>query len=118
MGPERFTLAHELGHWIYDADNPDQLRLNLGGDYQERYCYHRDSPGLSEDLRIRELNANKFAAHVLLPEELVRRADIHEVLNDLPGTAKRWQVSRTALRIRLQDLGFIRERNTAQIDLV
>ena len=118
MGPERFTLAHELGHWIYDADNPDQLRLNLEGDYQERYCYHRDSPGLSEDLRIRELNANKFAAHVLLPEELVRRADIDEVLNDLPGTAKQWQVSRTALRIRLQDLGFIRERITAQIELV
>jgi hypothetical protein len=117
MGPERFTLAHELGHWIYDADNPDQLRLNLEDDYQGRYCYHRDSPGLSEDLRIRELNANKFAAHVLLPEELVHRADIHEVLNDLPATAKRWQVSRTALRIRLQDLGFFRERNAAQIDL-
>ena len=25
IGPERFTLAHELAHWIYDADNPDQL---------------------------------------------------------------------------------------------
>ena len=118
MGPERFTLAHELGHWVYDADDPDQLALDLEEDYQEWYCYHRDSPGLSEVLRIRELNANKFAAHVLLPEDLVRRADINEVLSDLPGTARRWQVSRTALRIRLQDLGFIRERTAAQMDLV
>ena len=118
MGPERFTLAHELGHWIYDADDPDQLALDLEEDYEEWYCYRRDSPGLSEVLRIRELNANKFAAHVLMPEGLVRRADIDEVLNDLPGTAKRWQVSLTALRIRLQDLGFIQERNASQMDLV
>ena len=28
IGPERFTLAHELAHWIYDADDPNQLRLD------------------------------------------------------------------------------------------
>ena len=73
---------------------------------------------MSEILRIRELNANKFAAHLLLPDDLVRRANIDEVLKDLPGTAKRWQVSRTTLRIRLQDLGFIGEHNAAQMDLM
>ena len=117
IGPERFTLAHELGHWMYDADDPDQIAMDLGGHYEETYCYHRDSPRLSEVLRIRELNANKFAAHLLLPEDLVRRADIDNVLKDLAGTAMRWQVSRTTLRIRLQDLGFIRERHTTQMDL-
>ena len=116
MGPERFTLAHELGHWIYDADDPNQLALDLGKYSPGWHCYHRESLGLSEILRIRELNANKFAAHLLLPEDLVRRANIGEVLKDLSGTAKRWQVSRTALRIRLQDLGFIREYNAAQMD--
>ena len=107
MGPERFTLAHELAHWIYDADNPDQLTLDLDWQPAEQYCYHRESPRLSETLRIREINANKLAAHLLLPEDLVRRANINEVLTDLVGTAKRWQVSRTTLRIRLQDLGLI-----------
>ena len=29
VGPERFTLAHELGHWIYDADDPRQLSFDL-----------------------------------------------------------------------------------------
>ena len=117
MGPERFTLAHELAHWIYDADDPDQLTLDLDEQPAEIYCYHRESPGLSETMRIREMNANKLAAHLLLPEDLVRRANITEVLKDFAGTAERWQVSRTTLRIRLQDLGLVREHSTAGIDV-
>ena len=105
IGPERFTLAHELAHWVYDADNPDQLTLDLGEQPGEQYCYHRDSPGLSEDLHLREINANKLAAHLLMPQELVRAASIDEVLGDLRGTAARWQVSLAALEIRLEELG-------------
>ena len=118
LGPERFTLAHELAHWIYDADNPDQLAMDLGERPAELYCYRRESPGLSEQLRIREVNANKLAAHLLLPEDLVRRTNIVEVLGDLPGTASRWQVSRTALQIRLQDLGLIQEYSAVKNPLV
>ena len=118
VGPERFTLAHELAHWIYDADDPDQLTLGIEEQPEERYCYHRDSPGLSEILRVREVNANKLAAHLLLPEDLVRRASIPDVLGDLNGTAKRWQVSTTMLRIRLQALGLIRQQDAAQRKLL
>ena len=117
MGPERFTLAHELAHWIYDADDPDQLTLDLGEQSAEIYCYHRESPGLSETMRIREMNANKLAAHLLLPEDLVRRTNVTEVLNDFAGTAKRWQVSHTTLWIRLQDLGLVQEHSTTQLEL-
>ena len=118
LGPERFTLAHELAHWVYDADNPDQLALDLGGQVEELYCYSRESPGLSEDLRIREMNANKLAAHLLLPEDLVRQSNIDEVLGDLPGTANRWQVSRRTLQIRLEELGLIQRHSAAQQTLV
>lgn len=118
LGPERFTLAHELAHWIYDAEDPDQLSLDLDAQPTEQYCYHRESPGLSETLRIREMNANKLAANLLLPEDLVRSADIEEVLDDFGGTAARWKVSRTALRFRLQDLGLIDEHDAAQIALI
>ena len=108
IGPERFTLAHELAHWIYDADHPDQLRLGLDTEESaEQYCYHRESPGLSEDLRIREINANKLAAHLLLPEDLVRREIPSGPLGNLAATAERWKVSRSALKIRLQKLGLI-----------
>jgi hypothetical protein len=27
VGPLNFTLAHELGHWLYDADDPNQEQL-------------------------------------------------------------------------------------------
>ena len=108
MGPERFTLAHELAHWIYDADNPDQLSLNLSLQQpaEQVHCY-RDSPGLSDDRRIREINANKLAAHLLLPEDLVLKENLDVVLGDLHGTAAKWGVSHSALRIRLRELGLI-----------
>ena len=99
---------------------PDQLVLDLDLPElaSERLCYHRESPGLSEDQRIREVNANKLAAHLLLPEDLVRRANVDAVLVDIPGTAARWQVSRMALRIRLQDLGLFPEHEAGQRKLV
>ena len=111
IGPERFTLAHELAHWIYDADNPDQLSLGLDGQPEQRFCYHRESPQLAEDQRIREMNANKLAAHLLLPEDLVRAASIDTVLADPRRAAAKWQVSHTMLRIRLQELGLIDEQD-------
>ena len=107
MGPERFTLAHELAHWIYDADDPNQLFFDFGEEVEETFCYERGSARLSEESRIREINANKLAAHLLLPEELVLRANVQEVLGDLANAARNWGVSRKTLEIRLQELGVI-----------
>ena len=118
MGPERFTLAHELAHWIYDADNPDQLALPIDGPPVEHFCVLNGSLGLSDTFRIREINANKFAAHLLLPEYLVKRANIAEVLRDLPSAARGWGVSRTTLQIRLEDLGLMEEKTSAQLDFL
>ena len=115
IGPERFTLAHELAHWIYDADNPDQMSLDLDQAPKEQFCYHRESPSLSEGLRIREVNANKFASHILLPDHLVREADIDDVLGDVRGTAAAWGVSQTALRIRLESMGLIDASEAEQL---
>ena len=120
MGPERFTLAHELAHWVYDADNPEQLSFNLEEGPEEQYCYHNESPNLRalETLRIREMNANKLAAHLLLPEDLVLKEDMEVVLRDIPGTASKWRVSRTTLRIRMQELGLIKGSDVIQPDLI
>lgn len=111
IGPERFTLAHELAHWIYDAENPDQLSLGLDGQQDEVFCYHRESPGLADDVQIREINANKLAAHLLLPEDLVRAASIDTVLADSRRAAAEWKVSLRMLQIRLQELGLIDEHD-------
>jgi Zn-dependent peptidase ImmA (M78 family) len=118
VGPERFTLAHELSHWIYDADDPNQLRLDLERPQNERFCYHRDSPGLADDLRVREVNANKLAAHLLLPEHLLRAIDVDAVLDDFRATAARWGVSQRTLRIRLEGLGLIDDLDAHSLDLL
>jgi Zn-dependent peptidase ImmA (M78 family) len=107
IGPERFTLAHELAHWIYDADDPDQLALDLEHDGSEHFCRDLNAPGLTDVQRIREQNANKLAACVLLPEQLVRDADLNDVLDDFSGTARAWGVSGECLRIRLETLNLI-----------
>ena len=117
IGPERFTLAHELAHWVYDADDPAQLTFDFDGGGQ-RFCYHRETPGLSELNRVRELNANKLAAHLLMPEALVRAEIIPEVLGDIRGTAEKWQVSRSALRYRLVELGLLDKGHTGQGSLL
>ena len=121
IGPEHFTLAHELAHWIYDADNPEQFAFNFDEQSTDLCCYGlAESPGLRalETIQIREINANKLAAHLLLPEDLVRNVSIREILTDFPDTARTWQVSRKTLRIRLHELGLISERDIAQFNLM
>lgn len=107
IGPERFTLAHELAHWVYDADDPNQLSFDLTSASSEQYCYQRQSPDLAEDLRIREINANKLAAHLLLPEHLVRDLPVATILADFRRQAAEWGVSQQTLRIRLETMGLI-----------
>lgn len=117
VGPGRFTLAHELGHWLYDADDPNQLSLDLISGADEVYCYHREAGELPEQTRMREVNANKFASHLLLPERLVRAADLDEVIEDFHETAARWGVSQQTLRIRLEGLGLLDDGDRMQLDM-
>jgi Zn-dependent peptidase ImmA (M78 family) len=101
VGPLNFTLAHELGHWLYDADDPNQEQL-FDPD-QPVFCrrLQGDDPG-----QIREINANKFASALLIPAHHVRAA----VSGPLPSVsafnslAQSWGVSRRALRIRFETL--------------
>jgi hypothetical protein len=117
VGPERFTLAHELGHWVYDADNPNQAVLEVDQSPTEQFCYHRAGAKLSETLRIREVNANKFASCLLLPAHLVRAENLDQILQHPRETAAAWGVSRQCLSIRLEDLGLLDNLDRDQLDL-
>ncbi len=110
VGPYEFTLAHELGHWLYDAD-PGQGSL-LASEPQG-FCHWRSTPGLSKDLQRRESNANKLAAAILMPADLVRGADTDDVLAHIREYAAAWGVSMRALEIRLSELGMIDETGGA-----
>lgn len=81
-GRRRFSIAHELGHYLLHRD------LIAAG----------MAPGPQH-----EREANEFAAELLMPEEVIRRAEVNQ-LAELTG---RFLVSRTALQVRLERLGIL-----------
>ena len=87
---KRFTIAHEIGH----------LMLN-------HYCdkpIHRDGIS-SEGTNTLEIQANAFAAELLMPKELVVYA--FDVLGTIAGIAEIFEVSFLAAGNRLKNLGLI-----------
>jgi Zn-dependent peptidase ImmA (M78 family) len=83
----RFTIAHEIGHFVL---HPGLQRAERGG-------------RVNEAGRIREREADAFAADLLMPEPLVRQA-VLEHGADASRLADRFEVSRQAMQTRLQRL--------------
>lgn len=81
-GRRRFSIAHELGHFLLHRD------LIAAG----------MTPGPQH-----EREANEFAAELLMPEEVIRRAGVNQ-LAELTG---HFLVSPTALQVRLERLGIL-----------
>jgi Zn-dependent peptidase ImmA (M78 family) len=91
---QRFTCAHELGHFVRRSDQPDayqyvDLRGNLAGKGSD-----------SE-----EIFANEFAAALLMPEAAVRQ--MHKQHRTDLDMARRFGVSREAAHYRLVNLGLL-----------
>lgn len=102
LGPPPFVLAHQLGHWLYDADRSNGLLDN------PVFC----RPLAATDRgRVREDNADGFATSLLLPQVQVvaamTRGRPRKVLTpeELEARATAWGVSPARLRIRLAELG-------------
>ena len=90
----RFTIAHELGHWICHAQQDV-------GEGTTTYCRSRD---LSQDAdRDLEREANVFGAELLMPEEAVR--DVWAAFPDPTQVAERFEVSALAAQWRLFSFG-------------
>lgn len=106
LGPYEFTLAHELGHWIFDADDPNQMTF-LDGEGDRRFCHSRNSASMTKAQKQRETNANRFAAELLLPRDLVEEVDTDDLVVHIGDFALMWGVSRQALTIRLETLGIL-----------
>lgn len=103
---QRFTVAHELGHFLLHRDD--------GRIFVDRSpVFFRDA-GSSEGTSRQEIEANAFAAALLMPE-----ADLKSLLDDRPvdafdetsvrRLAARLGVSAQALTIRLTRLGLVSE---------
>ncbi len=97
---KRFTIAHELGHWVCHA--------SVTASPAPSYCRARD---LRQDAdRALEREANVFAAELLMPEPPVRLA--WGELGDVDACASRFDVSPTAMHWRLYAFGLLAERPT------
>ena len=90
---QRFTIAHELGHWICHAHAAEEAA--------PAYCRSRD---LSQDAdRDLEREANVFGAELLMPEDAVR--DAWDALLHAGRLAERFGVSSLAAHWRLYSFG-------------
>jgi Zn-dependent peptidase ImmA (M78 family) len=105
---KRFTIAHELGHYLLEHEPGDHLDW-------EFTVIRRD--GRSSEANDRqEIEANFFAASLLMPRHFLR-ADVErkcrfngEVQLDegeIAVLAKKYGVSKTAMHYRLVNLGFV-----------
>ncbi|MEU5929329.1 ImmA/IrrE family metallo-endopeptidase [Streptomyces antimycoticus] len=100
---QRFTVAHELGH----------LRLHEGRplilDTDARVNYRNAVSSMATDRE--EIDANRFAAALLAPQEMVRRAAQRisfRTTDDLVRVlAKQFQLSEMAMTYRLMNLGIV-----------
>lgn len=90
MRRQSFTIAHELGHWIMHrgifSENPDKYPVLL------RFRKPSPSP--------REREANTFAAHLLVPDHLLK--PVTSPIVGASALADVFLVSRTMMEIRLK----------------
>ena len=97
----RFTIAHELGHFLMD-------RQKVTVDYRNKNYESSAKPA-------KEKQADFFAANLLMPESFVK-SDFESVTsdnvfleNDLEKMANNYQVSKEAMKYRLINLGLIKQ---------
>ncbi len=94
-----FSKAHELGHFVLhnvEAHEFKPVRFR--------------SSGIEDQEKIREREANQFGASLLMPESLLEKAigDKSELTeDDIRDLAKQFNVSFTAMSIRLSSFGFL-----------
>ena len=93
---KRFTIAHELGHSI--------LHLNNEGEFVDSAMdLFRAESSPNEQPYYQEVEANAFAAALLMDAELVKK--FWDSCKSLNAMAKAFMVSETAMGIRLNTLG-------------
>lgn len=104
----RFTVAHEIGHYILHAKkNPD------ADVFIDRAVYFRKKVATSNTNHQTEMEANFFAAGLLMPEALIERyledngwVDLDKS-DDIKALASEFDVSTQAMSYRLRNLGFV-----------
>lgn len=102
---QRFTIAHEIGHFVLHHSTKNDVQH-----VDTKSAYFRSTAHSTEHLQ--EQQANRFAAELLMPQELLESAikkyklDLTDDLH-ISKLANLLQVSEQALTIRLVGLRLI-----------
>ena len=101
---QQFTLAHEFGHYFLHKAILDKGTKFIDGDpvLDSGTILLREDNADPNQL---EREANNFAASLIMPESLVKKA--WETFKDIEACAKVFNVSGAAMSIRLERLGLI-----------
>jgi Zn-dependent peptidase ImmA (M78 family) len=98
----RFTIAHELGHFVLHKG----IKVHIDKGFRVNWRDDESSQAVSDE----EMEANRFAAELLMPIQFLTR-DIdrlrgvgHETVALL---ARKYKVSSQAMRIRLTGFGYM-----------
>lgn len=101
---QRFTLAHELGHFLL---HKGALFVDAKVNFRDK----RSGMGIDRD----EIEANAFAAELLMPEEIVT-TNFKNIINQsrkiteselVTNLAENFKVSDLAMEFRLKNLGLL-----------
>ena len=84
---KRFTVAHEIAHFLLHRD---RIKAGIVED-----TFYRGGLSIQE-----EVEANKLAADILMPYHLIRQLS-EQGVREIKELAKRFQVSKAAMKIRL-----------------
>ena len=101
---KRFTIAHEIGHSVLHMEAADDYEIVDTEDNFRSLTIAVD--GWSKEKRM-EWEANTFAAALLMNEKLLREE--WEVEKDLSLLAWKFQVSESAMAVRLSSLNLTDE---------
>jgi Zn-dependent peptidase ImmA (M78 family) len=102
LNRQRFSIAHEIGHFLLHRPT---------GIHVDKKTYYRNSKS-TEGLDKIEIEANRFAAELLMPTDLVIReiekySDLIDSNDDVISVlADSFKVSATAMGFKIQNLGY------------
>jgi len=105
MNIQRFTTAHEIGHWLLHVAPQQSPNMGLGKHLTD---WLQSASTKSQKKRARqEKEADKFAAALLVPQPLLQRVARQYRNRDVDAfraIARTFKVSQETLLYRLQDL--------------
>ena len=89
---QRFTMAHELGHYI--------LHKGKNIEFVDTTFFR------SDEMDSIEYNANEFASRLLMPEDKLRKLIDEDRIKNIGELASRFEVSSAAMKYRVISLGY------------